>query len=91
MLALLTGFFPRLALVLVWLFTNDVDRAFDSLIVPLLGLFLLPLTTLMYAITWAPRVGPEGFDWFLIVLAFLIDLSSYGGGARAQRTRAERT
>jgi hypothetical protein len=75
-------------LVLVWVFGNDVERAFDSFIVPLLGLLLLPLTTLMYAITWAPVVGPEGFDWFLIVLAFLLDLSSYGGGARARTRRA---
>jgi hypothetical protein len=73
--------------VLVWLFTNDVERAFDSFVVPLIGLFLLPLTTLLYAITWAPVVGPEGFDWFLIVLAFLLDLSSFGGGWRFRGRR----
>jgi hypothetical protein len=40
--ALLAGFFPRIALVLVWIFTNLVDRAFNGFILPLLGLILLP-------------------------------------------------
>jgi len=87
--ALLGGFFPRLALVLLWLFTERVDRAFDGFLVPLLGLVFLPLTTLVYALTWAPVVGVEGFDWFLLALAFLLDLSSYGGGARARRAERD--
>jgi hypothetical protein len=87
--ALLTGFFPRLGFFLVWVFTDEVDRAFDSFWVPLLGLIFLPLTALMYALTWAPVEGPEGFDWFLIIGAFLIDVSSYGGGEYARRGRSD--
>ena len=85
--ALTAGFFPRIALVLLWVFTNDVDRAFDSFLVPLLGLIFLPLTTIMYALTWAPVVGIEGFDYFLVGIAFVLDLMSYGGGAAARRGR----
>ena len=48
--ALLAGFFPRLALVVVWITTDLVDRAFDGWILPLVGLFFLPLTTLVYAL-----------------------------------------
>jgi hypothetical protein len=33
----LTGFAPRVALVLVWIFTNLVDRAFNGFLIPLLG------------------------------------------------------
>jgi hypothetical protein len=29
-----------------------------------------------------------GFEWFFVVLAFLIDLGSYGQGRRAQAARA---
>jgi hypothetical protein len=83
--ALTAGFFPRIALVLLWIFTDDVDRAFDSFWIPLLGLIFLPLTTIMYALTWAPVVGIEGFDYFLVIFAFVLDLLSYGGGARARR------
>jgi len=31
-LALIGGFFPRIAVLLMWIFTNYVDRAFSSLI-----------------------------------------------------------
>jgi len=76
---------PRLALVFTWLFSNVLDRAFDSFWLPLLGFFLLPWTTLAYAFTWDSGRAVEGFDWFIVGLAFLIDLGSYGGGGRARR------
>ncbi len=57
---------PRLALVFVWLFSNVLDRAYDSLWVPLLGFFLLPWTTLAYAFTWDSGRAVEGFDWFIV-------------------------
>jgi hypothetical protein len=84
-MAIFAGFFPRIALVALWIFTNDVDRAFDSFIVPLLGLLFLPLTTLVYALAWSPVGGVEGFEWFFVGLAFVLDLGSYGAGARARR------
>ena len=76
---------PRLAIVFVWLFSNVLDRAFDSFWLPLLGFFLLPWTTLAYAFTWDSGNAVEGFDWFIVGLAFLIDLGSYGGGMRGRR------
>ena len=42
LLAFVGSFFPRLALALMWIFTNYVDRAFSSFIWPLLGLIFLP-------------------------------------------------
>jgi hypothetical protein len=36
---------PRLALSVVWLFSNLLSRAFESSLVPLLGFFVLPWTT----------------------------------------------
>ena len=44
---------PRLALFALWLFTDMLSRAFDSWIVPFLGFFLLPWTTLAYAVMWS--------------------------------------
>ena len=85
LLAVFAGFFPRLALVCLWIFTNDVDRAYDSFIVPLLGLIFLPLTTLVYALAWSPVGGVEGIEWLWVALALVLDLSAYGGGARARR------
>jgi hypothetical protein len=84
LLALLTGFFPRLGLVIVWIFTNEVDQAYDTFILPLLGLIFLPLTTLVYALFYSPVGGVEGIEWFWVVLAFLLDIGALGAGARAR-------
>jgi hypothetical protein len=91
LLALLALISPRLVLFLLWLFDDVLSQAFDSWIVPLLGFFLLPWTTLAYAAFWewgSGRHEVTGFDWFFVILAFLIDLSSYGFGRRAQMARA---
>jgi hypothetical protein len=85
LLAIFAGFFPRIALVCLWIFTNDVDRAYDSFIVPLLGLIFIPLTTLVYALAWSPVGGVEGLEWLWVGIALVLDLSAYGGGARARR------
>jgi hypothetical protein len=88
LLALLALISPRLALFFIWIFSNLLSRAFDSWFVPLLGFFLLPWTTLAYAVMWDSGHKVTGFEWFLVVLAFLIDLSSYAGGDRVRRGRA---
>lgn len=44
---------PRLAIVAMWLFSDILGRAFDSWLLPVLGLFLRPWTTLAYAGMWA--------------------------------------
>ncbi len=76
---------PRLALFSLWLFDDLLARAFDSWLLPLLGFFLLPWTTLAYAVMWSISTNEVyGFEWFIVVLAFLVDLSSYGGGARSR-------
>jgi hypothetical protein len=90
LLALFALISPRLALFFVWIFSNVLSRAFDSWVLPLLGFFLLPWTTLAYAAFWDWGSGHHvtGFEWFFVVLAFLADLSSYGGGRRVQSSRA---
>jgi hypothetical protein len=50
LLAFVGSFFPRLALLLMWIFTNYVDRAFSSFIWPLLGLIFLPFTTIFFCL-----------------------------------------
>jgi hypothetical protein len=81
LLALLALISPRLAIFALWLFSNVLDRAYDSWLVPLLGFFLLPWTTLAYAVMWDTGTRDvNGFEWFIVVLAFLADLASYAGG-----------
>ena len=87
--ALLALLSPRLALVFIWIFSSLLSQAFDSWIIPLLGFFLLPWTTLGYVAFWDWGSGRHvtGFEWFFVILAFLVDLGSYGQGRRAQPGR----
>ena len=60
-----------------------LSRAYDSWFVPFLGFFLLPWTTLAYAVMWSAGThGVHGFEWFLVILAFAFDLGSYFEGRR---------
>ena len=88
-LALLALISPRLVLFLLWVFDDVIGQAYDTWIVPFLGFFLLPWTTLAYVAFWDWGAGREvtGFEWFFVVLAFFIDLSSYAQGSRLGRAR----
>jgi hypothetical protein len=83
--ALLALISPRLALFFIWLFSDMLSRAFDSWLLPLLGFFLLPWTTLAYAVMWdTGSRGVDGFEWFLVILAFFFDLAAYASSQRAR-------
>jgi hypothetical protein len=84
---LLVALSPRLALIIMWIFTTYVDRAFTTWIWPLLGLIFLPFTTLMYCIVYVPVVGVVGARWAWVILAFIIDILAYGGSGYANRDR----
>jgi hypothetical protein len=86
--AIFAGFFPRVVLVAVWIFTDDVDRAFSGFVVPLLGVIFLPLTTLVYVLLWQSGHGVHGVEWLWVVLAFIADLGSAAGGESQRRQRA---
>ena len=86
LIALIALLSPRLALFCLLLFSNLIDRAFDSWILPILGFFLLPWTTLAYAGLWSSGTNEvRGFEWFIVGLAFIIDLSAYSQGGRLRR------
>jgi hypothetical protein len=81
LIALLALISPRLALFFVFVFSNMLDRAFDGWLLPLLGFFLLPWTTLAYTVMWDTGTNTvDGFEVFIVILAFLADLASYAGG-----------
>jgi hypothetical protein len=78
---------PRIGGVLWWIFQPiRWEVTFNnSFIWPILGLLFLPWTTIMYVSVGFN--GVTGFDWFWLLLAFLVDLGSYGGGAYGNRDR----
>jgi hypothetical protein len=89
LLVLLGSAFPRLALVLTWIFTSRVDIAFDGgVLLPFAGLIFLPYTTLFWVIAYAPVTGVTGFGWILVALGILLDLGHLlGGGREGSRRR----
>ena len=54
---------------------------------PLLGFFLLPWTTLAYAVMWSASANQvSGFEWFIVILAFLFDLAGWANRGKVQRS-----
>ena len=88
----LFALFARLALLVVWLSTPLVQRAFhEGWLLPLLGILFLPITTLTYVIVFALAGSVTGWGWLWIALAFLLDLAANSAPARrASRARSTR-
>ena len=88
LIAVLAFFSPRLALFALWLFSDLLDRAYDSWIVPLIGFFLLPWTTLAYAVMWSLSTNRvSGLEWLVVVAALLVDLGAFRHGRRYAESR----
>jgi len=83
--ALLAFLGPRLVIFLLWLFTTYMSRAFDTLLLPLLGFIFLPWTTIAFAIAQNEFGGPSGLGLVVIILGVLADIGVLGGGARSRR------
>ena len=81
-LLLLVLAFPRVVLILMALFSTYLQRAYHGLLIPLLGFFFLPLTTIVYAWEVNSHMPMTGVNVLLIVIAVIIDLGGLGGGWR---------
>ena len=87
LLALFAWISPRFVLALLYLFTNRLTIAFSSGWEGLIGFFLVPYTTLFYALVYRPGFGVRGFGWVIVALGLLLDLSSMDMGRRWRRVR----
>lgn len=78
----MAAFFPRIAVFIIWLARPAmVAAAFDTFIIPLLGIIFLPFTTLIYLILFTPGAGLSGWDWLWLGLAVIIDITNLGAHA----------
>lgn len=86
LLALLILLFPRLAIVLLYFFTNYFSGVFTGVLIPLIGFLVLPLTLLAYA--WLTKSGmPMDSTYYIVMfIAVLLDLGFAGGANRGRRT-----
>ena len=81
--------FPRIALVLLFLFSNYLQRAYHGLLLPLLGFLFLPLTTLAYAWMINTRQPITGINLVILIVTVVIDLGGLSRGEYHRRRRRE--
>ncbi len=77
--------FPRLAIVLLFLFTTFLQRAYHSLLLVALGFVFLPLTTIVYAWIVNGRHPLDGIYVVALIVSALADLGFIGHGEYQRR------
>jgi hypothetical protein len=86
-LALLTVLTPRVVLVLMFFFSNYLSRAYHGLLIPALGFFFLPLTTIVYAWLLNSHQPIQGIYLVLLIVVAVIDIGGIAGGYYSRRQR----
>jgi hypothetical protein len=78
---------PRVAIIFWWLIEpGRWDSAFDTALWPILGFIFAPWTTVMF-VAVAPFGNVADWDWFWLLLALLVDMSTWSGNAYSNRSR----
>jgi hypothetical protein len=87
LLVILLLAFPRIALIFMYLTSNYLQRAYHDLLIPILGFFLLPLTTIVYAWLVNNHMPLEGINLLYLIIAVIVDVGGLGGGESHRRSR----
>jgi hypothetical protein len=80
---------PRFVLFVMWLFTHYLSRAYGGWLLPTLGFFFLPTTTLAYAIA-QNSIHTHTGKAIVVVFGVLIDVGIFGGGRGFAKDRRRR-
>lgn len=78
--------FPRICILVLWLFTNWFTGVFSTILIPIVGFIFAPLATLWYGVVFHYYNG----EWNLLtiaimILALAIDFGSLGSGESHRR------
>ncbi|WCB95168.1 hypothetical protein DSM104299_03911 [Baekduia alba] len=75
-------FWPRLCIVVFWIFGQFMLDAFHhNWLIQVVGFLVLPWTTMAYALMWAlTSHGVFGWEWLCVAAALFFDLLTYGEG-----------
>ncbi|MBZ5726351.1 MAG: hypothetical protein LAP87_15295 [Acidobacteriia bacterium] len=87
LLVLLVLAFPRVVLVLMFLLSDYLQRAYHGLLVLVLGFLFVPLTTIVYAWMLNSHRPLEGANLLILIVAVVIDVGGLGGGEWHRRSR----
>ncbi|MHB1346139.1 MAG: hypothetical protein ACYCXK_01500 [Candidatus Humimicrobiaceae bacterium] len=84
-------FGPRLGILVWWLINPALfNSAFNFWIWPLLLAIFAPFTMIFYLIAWYLSPGINGFDWILIAIGVILDISTHSGAGYRYRDRFRR-
>ena len=84
--ALLVIAFPRVAIVLLWLFTTFFAGVYHGILIPALGFVFLPLTLIVYTYILKTYPGPLSIqELVFLFIAVILDLGLVGGGSLRRR------
>lgn len=78
---------PRAVLFLMWL-SGYLGQAYQSMLIPLIGFFLMPWTTAAYAFCMNQWGGIHDLGIVVMIVAVIADLGSHGGTEHARRRRS---
>ena len=86
LLVLLAIFLPRVVIVLLFFLSTWLHEAYAgvSAVWPVLGFIFMPFTTLAYALAMHAG-GVAGLYLLILIVAVLMDVGSWGGGASQRR------
>ena len=89
LLVLIAVVLPRFTMFFIWLTTDWFNRAYQSVIWPLLGFWLMPFTTLTYMAAMFNNDHQLTGGWLvLFIFAISIDLSSDGASIRGRHEQS---
>jgi hypothetical protein len=77
---------PRLALLLMAVFTDWISAAFETTLWPVLGWFFMPYTTLAYMTAMLNNNHQLNGGWLaLFIVAIIVDCGGHGSAAKTRR------
>lgn len=82
LIALVALLAPRVVMIVLYLASDYLQRAFQGWLWPLLGFLFMPYTTLAYAWAINSNGSVSGVYLAVLVIAVLVDLGVLGGSAR---------
>ena len=81
---------PRTVIFIIWIFSDYLGRAYETILWPFLGFLFMPVTTLAYAWAMNSNGTVSGGSLVVLVLAILLELGIIGGSSRGRGQKKSR-
>jgi hypothetical protein len=82
LLAILIVAFPRVGIILLYLFTTFFTNLHGSILIPILGFIFLPLTLIAYTYVLNSHTPINTTSLVILFVAVILDLGLVGGATR---------